>query len=95
MTAPMVSVDEQWRKLRGRWDDWVVVLDVPTALPVLAALLPSRGQWAWRWGGRQLRQRTHVPTVLITDGFQASASLVPGAKHVWGRLHHPHGVTPW
>jgi len=43
-------------------------LDVDTELPVLAALLPSRGQWACRWVGRQLRQLKHVPKVLITDG---------------------------
>ena len=67
----MVSVDEQWLKLRGRWHYGFVVLDVSTALPVLAALLPSRGQWACRWVGWQVRQRTKVPKVLITDGVQA------------------------
>jgi transposase-like protein len=51
--AAMVSVDEKWLKIRGRWHYWFVVLDVATELPVLAVLLPSRGQWAWRWGGRQ------------------------------------------
>lgn len=35
--AQMVSVDEQWLKIRGRWYDWCVVVDVPTELPVLAA----------------------------------------------------------
>jgi hypothetical protein len=64
----MVYVDEKWLKLRGRWSYGCVVLDVPTELPVLAALLPSRGQWACRWVGRQLRLLTHVPKVLITDG---------------------------
>jgi transposase-like protein len=51
--AAMVSVDEKWLKIRGRWHYWFVVLDVATELPVLAVLLPSRGQWACRWGGRQ------------------------------------------
>ena len=68
VNAAMVSVDETWRKIRGRWHEWFVVLDGPTALPVLAALLPSRGQWACRWSGAQLRQRKKVPTGLITDG---------------------------
>ena len=53
--APMVYVDEKWLKLRGRWHDRFVVLYVHTELPVLAALLPSRSQWACRWVGRQLR----------------------------------------
>src|SRR4029434_9626275 len=74
---------------------WFVVLDVSTELPVLAALLPSRGQWACRWVGRQLRQLKKVPKVLITDGLQAYASLVPGAKHVLCRFHHQQGVTHW
>ena len=33
--------------------------------------------------------------MIITDGLQAYASLVPGAKHVWCRLHHQQGVTHW
>jgi hypothetical protein len=69
--ASMVYVDEKWLKIRGRWHYWFVVLAVPTELPVLAALLPSRGQWACRWVGRQLRQLKKVPQVLITDGLQA------------------------
>jgi len=68
VNAAMVYADEKWLKIRGRWQYWFVVLDVDTEVPVLAALLPSRGQWACRWVGRQLRQLTHVPTVLITDG---------------------------
>ena len=93
--ASMVSVDEKWLKIRGRWYYWFVVLDVPTELPLLAALLPSRGQWACRWVGRQLRQLKKVPKVLITDGLQAYAYLVPGAKHVLCRFHHQQGVTHW
>jgi transposase-like protein len=93
--ASMVYVDEKWLKIRGRWHYWFVVLDVPTELPVLAALLPSRGQWACRWVDRQLRQLKKVPQVLITDGLQAYAYLVPGAKHVLCRFHHQQGVTHW
>ena len=66
---------------------------MPTELPVLAALLPSRGQWACRGVGRQLRQRKEVPRGLITAGLQAYASLVPGAPHVWCRVHQPQSVT--
>jgi len=93
--ASMVYVDEKWFKIRGRWHYWFVVLDVPTELPLLAALLPSRGQWACRWVGRQLRQLKKVPKVLITDGLQAYAYLAPGAKHVLCRFHHQQGVTHW
>lgn len=91
----MVYVDEKWLKIRGRWHYWFVVLDVPTELPVLAALLPSRSQWACRWIGRQLRQLRRVPHVLMTDGLQAYAYLAPGAKHVLCRFHHQQGVTHW
>jgi transposase-like protein len=93
--ASIVYVDEKWLKIRGRWHYWFVVLDVPTELPVLAALLPSRGQWACRWVDRQLRQLKKVPQVLITDGLQAYACLVPEAKHVLCRFHHQQGVTHW
>lgn len=93
--AHMVYVDEKWLKIRGRWHYWFVVLDVDTELPVLAALLPSRGQWACRWVGRQLRRLKIVPKVLITDGLQAYAYLVPGATHVLCRFHHQQGVTHW
>jgi len=89
----MVYVDETWLKLRGRWHDGFVVVDVPTALPVLAALLPSRGQWACRWVGRPWRQLNKVPQVCITAGVPAYAYLVPGAKQVLGRFHHQQGVT--
>jgi transposase-like protein len=95
VNASMVYVDEKWLKLRGRWYYWFVVLDGPTELPVLAVLLPSRGQWACRWVGRQLRQLNKVPQVLITDGLQAYAYLAPRAKHVLCRFHHQQGVTHW
>ena len=62
---------------------------------MLAALLPSRGQWACRWVGRQLCQLKKVPTVLITDGLRAYAYLVPGAQHILCRFHHQQGVTHW
>jgi len=88
-------VDEKWLKIRGGWHYWFVVLDVATALPVLAALLPSRSPWACRWLGRQLRLRKHVPQVLITDGLQAYAAMVPGAQHVLCRFHHQQSVTHW
>ena len=93
--AHMVYIDEKWLKIRGRWQYWFVVLDVPTELPVLAALLPSRSQWACRWVGAQLRQLKKIPRVLITDGLQAYAYLVPAAKHVLCRFHHQQGVTHW
>jgi hypothetical protein len=80
--AKMVYVDEKWLKIPGRWQYWFVVLDVTTELPVLAALLPSRSQWAWRWLGVPRRQLKKVPHVSITDGLQAYAYLVPGTKHV-------------
>ena len=70
-------------------------MDVATALPVLTAFLPSRRQWACRWLGVQLRRLKQVPQVIITDGLQAYASLVQGAKHVLCRLHHQQGVTRW
>jgi transposase-like protein len=93
--AQRVYVDEKWLKIRGRWQYWFVVFDVATELPVLAALLPARGQWACRWVGWQLRQLKKVPRVLITDGLQAYAYLAPGAKHVLCRFHHQQGVTHW
>jgi transposase-like protein len=93
--AQMVYVDEKWLKIGGRWHYWFVVLDVTTELPVLAALLPSRSQWACRWLGWQLRQLKKVPRVIITDGLQAYAYLVPKAKHVLCRFHHQQGVTHW
>jgi transposase-like protein len=93
--AQMVYVDEKWLKICGRWHYWFVVLDVATELPVLAALLPARRQWACRWLGRQLRLLKKVPQVIITDGVQAYAAMVPGAKHVLGRFHHQQSVTRW
>jgi transposase-like protein len=93
--AQMVYVDEKWLKVRGRWHYWFIVLDVTTELPVLAALLPSWRQWACRWLGWQLRHLKKVPHVIITDGLQAYAYLVPGAKHVLCRFHHQQGVTQW
>ena len=46
------------------WQYWFVVLDVHTARPVPAALLPSRSQWACRWIWRQLHWlQQHVKTI--------------------------------
>ena len=80
--AQRVDVDAKWLKIRGRWQSGFVGFAGPTALPVLAALLPSRGQWACRWVDAPLRQLKHVPRVLITDGLQAYAALRPAAKHL-------------
>jgi len=93
--AHMVYVDEKWLKIRGRWHYWFVVLDVPTELPVLAVLLPSRSQWACRWLGAQLRRLKKVPQVIVTDGLQAYTYLAQGAKHVLCRFHHQQGVARW
>jgi transposase-like protein len=93
--AQMVYVDEKWLKIRGRWQYWFVVLDVTTELPVLAALLPSRSQWACRWVGCQLRRLKKAPQVIITDGLPAYAYLVQEAKHILCRFHHQQGVTRW
>jgi hypothetical protein len=57
-------------------------LDVTTELPVLAAPLPSRSQWACCWLGGQLRGLKKGHQVIIMDGFQACEYLVPGAKYV-------------
>jgi len=89
----MVDGEEQWLKLRGRWHDWGVGLDVTTALAVLAALLPSRRPWAGRGLGWQRRRLKKGPRVSIPEGLQASPSLVPRAKHGRCRLHHQQGVT--
>lgn len=62
---------------------------------MLAAWLPSRRPWACRWLGAQLRQLKNLPRVLMTDGLQAYAYLVPAAPHVWCRFHHQQGVTHW
>jgi len=93
--ARMVYVDEKWIKIRGRWHYWFVVLDTDTELPVLAALLPSRGQWACRWIGCQLKRIKKIPSVMITDGLAAYESLLNGAKHVLCRFHHQQGVSDW
>jgi transposase-like protein len=93
--AHRVYIDEKWLKIRGHWQYWFVVLDVPTELPVLATLLPSRSQWACRWVGAQLRQLKKIPGVIITDGLPAYAYLLPAAKHVLCRFHHQQGVTHW
>lgn len=69
--APMGEVDATWRKSRGRWPEWFVGLDVPTARPGVAALLPSRGQGAGRWGGRPLRGLNTGPRGRSTAGFPA------------------------
>jgi hypothetical protein len=90
----MVSIAAKWLTLRGRWHYWFVVLDVPTELPGLAAVLPSRRPWACRWLGRPRYGLTHVPPVIIPDGRQADASLLPAANHGLCRLHPPQGVTP-
>ena len=91
----MVYVEEKWLKIRERWQYWVVVLDVTTELPMLAAILPSRSQWACRWLGRQLHRLKQGARAMITDGFPTYAYLVPGAKHTLCRFHHQHGVTQW
>lgn len=36
----------------------------------------------------QLRQLKQVPQVIMTDGLQADASLLQGAKSVLCRFHH-------
>ena len=69
--AARVSVEEQWLTSRGRWDSGCVGWEAATARPGLAPRLPSRGPWAWRWGGRPWRQRTQVPKVLRPEGLQA------------------------
>ncbi len=95
VNAKMVYIDEKWMKIRGRWHYWYVVLDVPTELPILAALLPSRTKWACRWIGRQLKRIKKVPRVIMTDGLQAYDYLLEGVHHVLCRFHQQQSVTQW
>jgi len=93
--ASRVYIDEKWIKIRGRWRYWFVVMDADTELPVLTALLPSRGTWACRWIGCQLKRIKKIPRVILTDGLAAYEHLLNGAIHVWCRFHHQQGVTIW
>ena len=93
--AKMVYIDEKWIRIRGRWRYWYVVLDVETELPVLATLLSSRTKWACRWLGCLLKQIKKIPGVIITDGLQAYASLLPASQHIFCRFHHQQNVTQW
>jgi hypothetical protein len=70
-----------------------VVWEVHTELPVVAAWLPSRRQWAGRWRGAPWRRRQYGPRVSITEGLQAEASLRQGAQPVLGPFQHQQGVT--
>jgi transposase-like protein len=66
--ARLVYGDETWLKIRGRWHYGVVVVAGDTALPVLAALFPSRGQGAGRGVDRPRRRLQKGPQGRITDG---------------------------
>src|SRR2546427_8602309 len=51
---------------------------------------PSMGE-----GTAEVEAPAFMPGRTSTDGLQAYAYLVPGAKHVLCRFHHQQGVTHW
>jgi len=80
--AQMVDGEEQWLKLRGRWHDWGVGLDVTTALAVLAALLPSRRPWAGRGLGWQRRRLKKGRIVKVSRDLEPVKDVKGGGGAV-------------
>jgi transposase-like protein len=78
--ARIVYVDEKWLKIQRKWHYWFVVLDDQTGLPVLASLLPTKGEQACRWIGCMLKRIGKMPGVIITDGLLSYRYLAEGAK---------------
>ena len=97
--ANIVYIDEKWLKIQGKWHYWFVVLEARTGLPVLASLLESRGEWACRWIGYQLKMLGQIPRVFITDGMAGYEYLreVLGecAKHLLCHFHHQEATSRW
>ena len=85
--------------IRGKWHHWFVVLDADTGLPLLTSLLDSRGEWACRWMGTQLKALGHVPRAFITDGMVAyrylKQTLGESTQHLLCHFHHQQGITRW
>ena len=95
----IACVDEKWIKIRGKWYYWFVVLDMETGLPILTSLLDSRGKWACRWIGLQLKKLRQRPIAFITDGMAAYSYLKEvlgeGVKHLLCHFHYQQAASRW
>ena len=95
----IVYLDEKWIKIQGKWYYWFVVLDAPTAVPVLAVLLVTRNRWAVRWVGIMLRRLKQIPHTAITDGLPSyrhlAAALQAPVRHLVCLFHFQQGITRW
>ena len=95
----IVCIDEKWLKIRGKWYYWFVVMDVGTGLPILTSLLDSRGEWAYRWIGWQLKKIGQIPKAFITDGMAAYSYLKEmlgeGVIHLLCHFHYQQATSRW
>jgi hypothetical protein len=87
----LVAVDEQWIKIAGGWWYLCAAVDPVSGMPLPVALFPANSGAYCRLFLLQLKQLGDVPTVLITDGWEAyvtaSALVFPHAQHLLGRFH--------
>jgi len=95
----IACIDEKWIKIRGKWYYWFVVLDAGTGIPILTSLLDSRGEWACRWMGFQLKALGQIPIAFITDGMPGYSYLKEmlgeGVKHLLCHFHYQQAASRW
>jgi len=95
----IVCIDEKWLKIRGKWYYWFIIMDVGTGLPILTSLLDSRGEWAYRWIGWQLKKIGQIPKAFITDGMAAYSYLKEmlgeGVIHLLCHFHYQQATSRW
>jgi transposase-like protein len=86
-----VAVDEKWLTIAGLWWDLFVAVDPVSGLPLHVALLPSNATPSCALFLLQLKALGYRPTVIITDGWDASVTALargfPQAQHRLCRFH--------
>jgi len=86
-----VAVDAKWLTIAGGWWYLCVAVDHVSGLPFHVALLPSNATPYCARFLLQRKARGYHPTVIITDGWEASvkaiARVFPHAQHLLCRLH--------
>ncbi|MEW6619776.1 MAG: hypothetical protein AB1422_10650 [bacterium] len=94
-----VYIDEKWLKIQKRWYYWFVVLDEGTGLPIITSLLASRGVWACRWIGYQMKKLGQIPKAIITDGMVTykylKEILGKDVEHLLCHFHYQQVTSRW
>jgi len=83
--SSIISVDEKWVKINGKWHYVLTIVDNVTGFPLYFALVSDLKAETWKIFFQRFYRLYGKPKLIISDG---SKSLARGRKSVFAPVPH-------